>query len=641
MINKLSNILTALHELGIKKLVLIGLYRLGLNTGFFPTKPASYTLGEANTNLKTLFSGPDVNFYLQNKGSLTLISQEADLITKGVIKYFGELTEHLDLRLTGPLQKWTTYERGQAAWETEDIKMIWEPARFSWAIKLARAYKLFKDEKYAKCFWQYFEDFCTNNPPYMGPNWLSAQECAIRVLAMIFAFNTFNQSPSSTPQMLEAVKKAISDHAQRILPTMIYARAQNNNHLLSEAVGLYSAGIILKDHPKASLWRKKGWKWFNQAIKDQINQNGTYIQHSTTYHRLMLHLALWMFSFSSVPGVPTLPKRTLTRLAAATRWLKNLIDENSGLVPNLGANDGSLLLTLTNQSFEDYRPTLQAASRAFLKQDLLPAGPWDELSEWLGLSPCKNKKSSPTTMGSDMQKLVFPEGYAFFRTARFKDRPSHADQLHVDIWYKGRNLTLDPGTFSYNTNPPWENALAVTSVHNTLTLDEKSQMTRASKFLWLHWAQAKILERQLDSKGNLIRITAQHDGYRRDGWQHKRTVYTSSSGQLNVEDVLIRTNKQPKGNNAQISWLFPDLTWQIIDHQLTLDFPEGQLRLIIQGAENLSLIRAGECLRGTIDPAPFMGWYSPTYNMRIPALQLIARSPVSEALHFNSHFKFI
>ena len=81
---------------------------------------------------------------------------------------------------------------------------------------------------------------------------------------------------------------------QRIPPTLVYARSQRNNHLLVEAAGLLTAGMILPDHPKAEQWRALGWKWFTRGLKDQIDGYGEYSQHSTNYHRLMLQVVLWV-----------------------------------------------------------------------------------------------------------------------------------------------------------------------------------------------------------------------------------------------------------------------------------------------------------------------------------------------------------
>jgi hypothetical protein len=82
---------------------------------------------------------------------------------------------------------------------------------------------------------------------------------------------------------MERLAETIAAHAARIPPTLAYARAQNNNHLLTEAVGLYTAGAALAEHPRADYWRDLGWRWLNAALQSQIDGDGTYIQHSTNY----------------------------------------------------------------------------------------------------------------------------------------------------------------------------------------------------------------------------------------------------------------------------------------------------------------------------------------------------------------------
>ena len=85
----------------------------------------------------------------------------------------------------------------------------------------------------------------------------------------------------------------MQSHAARIIPTLVYARSQQNNHLLTEAAGLLTAGLALPDHPQASRWCALGWKWLNEGLRSQIDLYGEYAQHSTNYHRLMLQVVLW------------------------------------------------------------------------------------------------------------------------------------------------------------------------------------------------------------------------------------------------------------------------------------------------------------------------------------------------------------
>ena len=153
--------------------------------------------------------------------------------------------------------------------------------------------------------------FLDNNPPYLGPHWASAQEVALRLMAFVFALQVFNGARNTSPENKARLKESIAEHAARIPPTRSYAHAQNNNHLLSEAAGLITAGFALPNHPAAQNWLFLGWRWLNNGLKSQIAGDGIYTQHSTNYHRLMLQIALWVNALSekSNQGIKPTPVR--------------------------------------------------------------------------------------------------------------------------------------------------------------------------------------------------------------------------------------------------------------------------------------------------------------------------------------------
>ena len=67
-----------------------------------------------------------------------------------------------------------------------DIKLVWEPSRFSLAYTLGRAYCRDGNELYAKSFWDMFDAWIEQNTPQMTVNWGCGQEIAFRLIAMIF-----------------------------------------------------------------------------------------------------------------------------------------------------------------------------------------------------------------------------------------------------------------------------------------------------------------------------------------------------------------------------------------------------------------------------------------------------------------------
>jgi hypothetical protein len=662
--------LKALRELGPRKLALFAWYKVGLKVGYFRWRTSSKI---SNTGIPQhlpsaihpLFCSPDPDNIRATIGSdgLSQLIVEADEIVDGHVRLFGGQPVPLNLIPPGKLVHWTESEREQKG--TGDAKFIWEPARFGWVFTLGRAYHLTGDERYPEAFWRYFERFLQANPLNYGPNWESAQEVALRLIAFIFAAQIFADSAHSTDDKKSKIAASIASHSARIPPTLIYARSQNNNHLLSEAAGLISASLALPEHPHAKRWSKLGWKWFRNGLQTQITDEGAYMQQSTNYHRLMLQLVLWVNRISgdmdaSQQLVSSNLQAVIPKLQLATRWLLALTDPESGCAPNLGPNDGAYILPLTVQPFGDYRPVLQAASQVFLGQSVFEGGAWDEMSLWLIVEQASALRNHPAGVSHPTSEIATPftlqtpHSWAYLRTVHFYDRPGHADQLHLDLWWRGLNVAQDAGTYLYNADPPWDNALTHTAVHNTVMVDNHQQMTPAGRFLYLDWAQAEILEQAQVQDGSWNRIVATHDGYQRIGMMHIRSVTANKDDRWLIEDRI-----QPLADDVgralhtvRLHWLLPDWKWKIDDSSLTIEVfsPFGWIELDVCSqppvAENplsvvsVQLIRAGELLYGAGEISPTWGWVSPTYGVKSAALSCVVTAVAALPLTLTSEWNF-
>ena len=218
-----------------------------------------------------------------------------------------------------------------------------------------------------------------------------------------------------------------------------------------------------------------------------------------------------------------------------------MLDPVSGRAPNLGANDGSLVLPLSASAYEDFRPTVQAAARAFLRTSL-PAGDWDDLALWLGLPPSEHTADSAAYAAEHLRAT---NSWAYLRASSWKTRLSHMDQLHVDLWWRGYNVAADAGTYLYNAPPPWDNPLVSSRVHNCLTVDGREQMTRGGRFLVLDWFPA-YSEHVLSARRPVLgQIRATHRGLASLGLRHERTLSVMESGIWRIQDELAFTRRAP------------------------------------------------------------------------------------------------
>ena len=80
--------------------------------------------------------------------------------------------------------------------------------------------------------------------------------------------------------------------------------------------------------------------------------------------------------------------------------------------------------------------------------------------------------------------------FTFIKCASYKDRPSHADNLHLDIWYKGQNLMRDAGTYKYYTDSNLMSYFTGSRSHCTVTLDDHDQMLKGQRFIWFNWTDS-------------------------------------------------------------------------------------------------------------------------------------------------------
>ena len=239
-----------------------------------------------------------------------------------------------------------------------DLKFILEPSRFLFAYPLVRAYALSGDERFPQAFWSAIEDWARRSPPMGGPLWICGQECSLRILAWSFALHAFIHSRSTTNERVALLSSMIAAHAWRTAQTLGYARSQRSNHLISEAVGLWTAGTLYPELREAQVWQNLGAHLLREAVLDQITPEGVSQQHSFNYQRMILHLLLWTLRLAEIHSAP-LHEDIRLRTQAAFDFMRPWVDPVSGVAPNYGSDDGSLIFPLALGQYRDFRPLLQ------------------------------------------------------------------------------------------------------------------------------------------------------------------------------------------------------------------------------------------------------------------------------------------
>lgn len=493
-----------------------------------------------------------------------------------------------------------------------DIKFVWEPSRLSPAFLLARQYAATRDETWAHALWQLFDAWVQQNPPQQSIAWACGQEITFRLIAMIFAAALTVESDAATPGRLRNLTRLAWQCARHLAVNINHARSQKNNHAVSEAVGLWTVGALMTELPSARRWAKRGRDILAAETARQIYADGSFVQHSLNYHRVLLDDLLWACAVARAAETP-LPTAVLDQMARATRWLEQIVDPQTGNVPNYGANDGARVLQLSPCDYTDYRPVLQAAAWAALHRNALEPGPWDEKTLWLlgppnTSKPPQNRKPHHAAPDGGYYLLRGPNSQAFTRCHAYRDRPSQADMLHLDLSCHGLNLLRDAGSYMYNAPQPWGAYFPSTAAHNTLQIDRKSQMTKGPRFLWFDWTRARTLAFRSDTTGRAGWFRGQHHGYKKRGVLHQRSILRIDDAYLILDDVL------GKGTHTvELRWRLPQADWTRDQNHFHASLHDRSFALGLHAGTDAII----QILRGQTHPQP-EGWESIYYGLKQP-----------------------
>lgn len=492
-------------------------------------------------------------------------------------------------------QHWSQYSDAASH---GDIKGVWELSRADWALSLARAARASGDRRFTDALESWLSDWVKHNPTHAGPNWMCAQETAIRMMQVLTAARILNVP--RTPAFTAFVRA----HVARIAATPHYSIAQQNNHATSEAAGLFIGGLWLADEAIA----QRGRALLERLAADLIMPDGSFAQHSVTYHRLALDTLVVCELWRRQARAPDFSPRFSERLAAAAQWLAALIDPQSGDAPNLGPNDGAYVLRLTSLAYRDFRPSAELAWRVAFGARLFAAGPWDEPAFWHGLAAPSERRAvtrGPHWFADAGYALMGGEtdgaDWAMIRAPQARFRPGHCDVLHLDLWAKGVNLVRDAGAFSYALDDEAARAFSGAPGHSTIEVDDRDPMPRLSRFLYGAWI--KVDAGPVTENGG-----AQSWRGAYTDWQKARigrTVTRSEPGQWRVDDTV---------SGAQSHWIvrfrLADADWRLEDYNCVSAL--ARLHIEAPGAA-LALTRLPESL-----------WYgerhdTPVLEIRLPA----------------------
>ncbi len=507
-----------------------------------------------------------VGFFFESRESLSFpksaetahqLSQDVARIKEGYIPFFSadwlKVTDWHTNTDTGyrynPLQHWT--EIPDQSPVAGDIKYVWEKSRFAYLYTLIRYdYHASKDQ--SGYVFSEIESWIEANPINCGPNWWCSQEMSLRILNWTFALNYYKNSPELTAVRFEKIIHSIYWQLKHIEANINFSRITvRNNHAISETLCLYLGGLLFPFFKESTTWKQKGKSWFEEEIAYQIYEDGTFLQFSMNYHRVVVQLLTWGIILAE-KNKERFSDVVYERANKSLQFLQTCQDQITGWLPNYGNNDGALFFKLNNAHFRDYSPQLAALGAALgqTERNVEDVGWYGVDEEWRINQPKSNLQNpKPQTALSAFENAGYyvlreSNSITFVRCGAYKDRPFQADNLHLDIWVNGENLLLDAGTYKYNTDEQWIRYFAGSASHNTVMLGGFDQMRKGPRFVWYDWVREI---RHLNQANNILNddftlvVDAKIKAFAQAGkniWHRRRVTKQKDALQWVIEDWL-------------------------------------------------------------------------------------------------------
>lgn len=423
-----------------------------------------------------------------------------------------------------PRHYWADYDLVHSS--PVDPKIILELNRQQHLPRLAKAFFLTGNERYARVAVAQMESWINQNPRWSGINWHSSLDIAIRAISWMWTLFLLLPSKCLDEQSARRICKSLVaqlDHVYRY--PSVYSSP--NTHLIGEAAALFMGGLLFSDLPRAEKWRQFGSIVLMNEMQRQISEEGIYEELSSYYHCYATDFYLQTLTLAKLNRFP-FPDWMWNRLAQMIDAVMHFTRPD-GSMPLLGDDDGGRVVQLSRADYSCFRDGLSSGAVLFGRPDFKhQAREFCEESLWLlGYDSWPVFNSLDAQAPVQLSRSYAQDGY-FIQRSGWEEQDSHlvfdcgglgmmsgghghADALSLTLFNGGRELLIDPGTSVYNCAPDWREFFRSTRAHNTVVVDRASQSEASDTFAWKKKGNARVLKQI--ARTEIEYVDGEHDGY--------------------------------------------------------------------------------------------------------------------------------
>ncbi len=357
-----------------------------------------------------------------------------------------------------------------------DPEFVWQFNRHRFFICLGQAYLLTNDEKYADKFVYLLSDWIgrmRSEGIHRGLSWRSL-EAGLRGGYWTKAMQYFRNSPAITDEIMAMFTRSLIEHAEYLLECHDDYKYISNWGVL-ENHGLFAIGAALRGYGRSEYYISRALTNLTAAARRQVMRDGTQWEQSPMYHNEVMFCFMDVIMLADRTGIsiPEELRETVHRMAYADlKWQKP---------------DGHQFMTGDSDD-TDIRDMLTLAAWLF-RDPVLKSGGYERFdfeTVWLcGVEAAAEYAAMAREKPEFISAALEDSGNYYLRASweekanllHFGNGPQggghgHADDLHVDLVFGGRDVLVDAGRYTYAVERgrlDFKNPDA----HNTIIVDDQ------------------------------------------------------------------------------------------------------------------------------------------------------------------------
>jgi hypothetical protein len=507
-------------------------------------------------------------------------------------------------------------------------KLVWEINRLQFLPAICMNFIAKKSRSELDLFMQINKSWSDQNPYLMGINWYSNIEINLRLITWVICWEILDADKLLFEDII--FKEFIyNDWLPLIKKHCIYSYnnpskySSANNHLISEYAGLFIA---------SSKWEfKESKKWIRYAhngleneITKQHSKEGVNKEEAAEYIQFITDFFLLAYVVGEKTANP-FSDQYKQQLYKILCYIYDFLDCN-GNFPKYGDEDDGKCFGLDyDEEFNNFKSLLTSGAIIF-KDPILKSrsNGFDVKNHFLFGEPGKKVyESIPEINYFGSSKYYEDEGHFIFRKnengneiyLHFDAAPlgflsiaahGHADALSFTLNVDGQPIFVDPGTYTYHTEPAWRSYFIGTLAHNTIRINQHDQAVNGGPTLWTKHYKSSVIDLDLNDDNN--RVKATHNGYVKDGAQHIREIlFDRLKNEFQILDtIVVKKNRKtiveiPFHTHPDVS-----ITQQSANCYLISKDSVRKTELFVDEKLNPVVIK------GQMEPQ-ILGWYSSSF----------------------------